>query len=281
MLLAFMICYKAVFAFTGRYWNSLLYRTGFYGKLHHYLSASCRLMLLLIVILILMYLLGQIQVFVRKRKRLPGALVPGLYMLIMSFLTIVIGFAGAEGFRSRSTIVYSSTYFILVAVTEELVYRGVTSDILLNTFLFRCNPYGSEACSQEGRKAIWIATLCSGFIFGLAHLSNMAHAGTVGVLVQMLGAFLMGMVLVAVYYRTANIYAVIVLHAINDLAAAMQVTILQSNQSISDVISGYGMTEILMLIPYAVVLLVILRPSKLDEIWKQWNREMKGSRSII
>ena len=231
-------------------------------------------MLLLMVIIALMFLSDQIYIFAQERKRLPVALVPGMYMLCMSLLSIVTGLTGSEGFQSHRMIAYSSLYFILVAVTEELVYRGVTADLLMQFFLSRCNPCGNDFCDRNGRKAIWTATVCSGLIFGLAHMSNMSHADVAGVLVQMLGAFLMGMVLVAVYYRTSNIYAVIVLHAVNDLAAAMPATILKSDQNISDIISGYGITELLMMIPYAVVLLVIFRPSKLDEIWKRWNVDL-------
>ena len=63
---------------------------------------------------------------------------------------------------------------------------------------------------------------------------------------------------------------------INDIAAAMPVTILKSNQTISDIISGYGLQDILLLIPYIVVLLVILRPSKLESIWSRWMQEQKN-----
>ena len=91
----------------------------------------------------------------------------------------------------------------------------------------------------------------------------------------------MGMVLVAVYYRTANIYAVMILHAFNDIAAAMPVTILHSNQTISDIISGYGLQDVLLLIPYIVVLLVILRPSKLESTWSRWMQEQKNEMTAI
>lgn len=270
-LLAFLVCCKAASAFIQRYWNGLLYRIGLSGKLHPYLSGSGRLILLLLVILILMFLLHQMNIFTRDRRRLPAALIPGLYMIITSLLFIVIGLLGADGFQSKATMICSSLYFILVAVTEELIYRGVTADILLRTFLFRSSLYRRGICGQEDRRAVWEATICSGLIFGLVHMSNMSSASTTGVLVQMLGAFLMGMVLVAVYYRTANIYAVIIMHAVNDIAAAMPVTILKSDQNVSDVISGYGIMQIVSLIPYLIVLLVIIRPSKMEEIWRLWT----------
>ena len=280
-LLAFLICYRLSQMFISKCWNWVIYRAGLHGRLPSYFSSSVQLSLRLLVILFLMYLIGNIHIFTRRRQPLPGALLPGLYLILMSLLSIVNGLMNAEGFQSRSMIVFSITCFILVGITEELVYRGVVADIFLKTFLFRANPSGDRPYDRAGGKAIWSAVICSGLIFGIAHLSNMSHAGVSGVLVQMLGAFLMGMVLVAVYYRTANIYAVMILHAFNDIAAAMPVTILHSNQTISDIISGYGLQDVLLLIPYIVVLLVILRPSKLESTWSRWMQEQKNEMTAI
>ena len=272
-LLAFLICYKLSQMFISKCWNWVIYRAGRHRRLPSYFSGSVQLFLRMLVILFLMYLISNTHIFTRRRRPLPRALVPGLYLLVVSLLSITASLINAEGFQSKRTILFSVTYFILVGITEELVYRGVAADILLKTSLFRANPSGEGTCDHTGRKAIWMAVVCSGLIFGLINISNLSRAGLSGVLVQMLGAFLMGMVLVAVYYRTANIYAVIILHAINDIAAAMPVTILRSEQTIADVISGYGMKDVLLLIPYIAVLLVILRPSKMESIWKLWTRE--------
>ena len=74
-------------------------------------------------------------------------------------------------------------------------------------------------------------------------------------------------------------YAVMILHAVNDIAAAMPVTILQSEQTVSDVISGYGIKDVLLLIPYIVVLLIILRPSQMKHIWNRWMEEQEGDKT--
>ena len=280
-LLVFLICYRISQTLLSKCWNWVIYRAGLHGRLPSYFSSSVQLSLRLLVILFLMYLIGNMHIFTRRRQPLPGALLPGLYLILMSLLSIVNGLMNAEGFQSWSMIVFSITCCILVGITEELVYRGGVADIFLKTFLFRANPSGDRPYDRAGGKAIWSAVICSGLIFGIAHLSNISHAGVSGVLVQMLGAFLMGMVLVAVYFRTANIYAVMILHAVNDIAAAMPVTILKSNQTISDIISGYGLQDVLLLIPYIVVLLVILRPSKLESTWSRWMQEQKNEMTAI
>ena len=281
-LLAFLICYRLLSqTFISKCWKWVIYRAGLQHRLPSYFSASLQLFLRLLVILFLMYLISNMHIFSRRRQLLPSALVPGLYLILMSLLSIVNGLMNAEGFQSRSTILLSIICFILVGIIEELVYRGVAADLLLKTFLFRADPSGCGVYERAGNKVVWSAVICSGLIFGIAHISNMSHADVSGVLVQMLGAFLLGMVLVAVYYRTANIYAVMILHAFNDIAAAMPVTILKSDQTISDVISGYSVSDVLFLIPYILVLLIILRPSKMESIWTRWIQEQRDGTTAI
>ena len=82
----------------------------------------------------------------------------------------------------------------------------------------------------------------------------------------MAGAFVLGMFLTAVYFRSGNIYTVIFLHILNDIVAALPVTILKSDISINDIISGYEAADLTMLIPYIIVLIFLLRPKKLEEI---------------
>ena len=278
-LVVFLIFYRVSQTFLSKCWNWVIYRAGLHRRLPSYFSGSVQLFLRLLVILFLMYLISNMHIFTRRRQPLPGALLPGLYLLLMSLLSIANGLMNAEGFQRRSMILFSITFFILVGITEELVYRGVTADTLLKTLLFRVNPSGDKPYDRASRKAVWSAVICSGLIFSIAHISKISYAGVSGVLVQMLGAFLMGMVLVAVYYRTGNIYAVMILHAVNDIAAAMPVTVLQSEQTVSDVISGYGIKDVLLLIPYIVVLLIILRPSQMKHIWNRWMEEQEGDKT--
>lgn len=84
-----------------------------------------------------------------------------------------------------------SSVVILAPAFEELIYRGV----ILDGFLKRYNPM----------KAIFLSSL----IFGLAHLNPW----------QLIDAFVGGMYIGWIYYRTQSIIACMVIHAVNNLVA--------------------------------------------------------------
>ena len=114
---------------------------------------------------------------------------------------------------------------------------------------------------------VWEAVFISGLLFGLMHGLNLLTAPTLGVIVQMISAVLLGMVIAAIYCRSGNIWVVAAIHAFNDIAAGFPTLVLRSDGGgISGIIGSYGLTHLLSLIPYAVVLIVILRPGKMKEI---------------
>ena len=114
---------------------------------------------------------------------------------------------------------------------------------------------------------VWEAVFVSGLLFGLMHGLNLLTAPTLGVIVQMISAVLLGMVIAAIYCRSGNIWVVAAIHAFNDIAAGFPTLVLRSDGGgISGIIGSYGLTHLFSLIPYAVVLIVILRPGKMKEI---------------
>ena len=114
---------------------------------------------------------------------------------------------------------------------------------------------------------VWEAVFVSGLLFGLMHGLNLLTAPTLGVIVQMISAVLLGMVIAAIYCRSGNIWVVAAIHAFNDIAAGFPTLVLRSDGGgISGIIGSYGLTHLLSLIPYAVVLIVLLRRSKMKEI---------------
>lgn len=246
--------YIAALLWLRRYWPAVAARTGIIA-FHPYLRSSIRQGLLAIFALFLLTVSRQMNIFSRKTVGLRKGLVTSIFLLVVSAGTIIYEMVGADGFQDKGTIVYSTLYFLLVGMTEELIFRGITADLIL-----RRNPDKVKA-----------SVFMSGLIFSLYHAVNFLSADARGVLFQMLGTFLLGMLLTAIYYRTGSIWLVIVLHALNDIAAAFPVTILRSTDKIGDIISGYGWIDILMLLPYLLVLAVLLRKEKRTEIEKMWE----------
>lgn len=279
-LIIAMLIYFACFFAMSRYGDAglaFVARIAGIAVISPYAAASLRLFGILIIMLITCLLIRQMNVFFRRRLSFWRGVFVGSYMFLYSVIGFVSAFSGtissvsgADGasglsaasvFQDRNTILFSVVYFILVGITEELVFRGLTADLLIQ-FFFQKYP---------GKKPVIPAVIISGLIFSAAHSVNLYVADASGVLIQMIAAFFLGMLLTAIYYRTANIYVVMFLHILNDVAAAVPVTILKSDMSITDVISGYGPEALIMLIPYIIVLVFLLRPRKLAEIRQIFN----------
>ena len=249
-----------------------------------YAAAFLQLLGVFVVMLAVCALIRQIHVFYGMRRSCLYGIFLGGYMFLYSAAGIAFELCNAEGLQSWNTIIFSVLYFTLIGVTEELVFRGITADLLMQIFM-RTEPKTKESTSQNTSLAYEAgfnptpAVIISGLIFALSHAMNIRSAEITGVVVQMAGAFVMGMFLTAIYYRTRNIYAVMILHIVNDLAAALPFAILKGGEGagISDVISGYGAAELVMLIPYVVLVMALLRPGRRREILEMWKGENSDS----
>lgn len=212
------------------------------------------------------------------------SLVPGAYILAYALFTLVWNLIAAVqdsvGLQSWLTIVSAILYFIAVGMAEESMFRGVIADLLIRHFLNRPEEAAETASREPAAGAGFLssdaarvraAVVLSGLLFGLIHGVNLQSASVSGVLIQMTGAFVIGMLITAVYFRTKNIWAVIFLHAFNDIAAGLPAAILDLNMDLTDVIDGSDWTTLALLIPYLAALLIVLRPSKLREIVALWR----------
>ena len=262
MITAFVIYLVCIFMME-RYGNAglvLFCRITGIRYMAPYTGAFLKMLGILVVMLIVCLLIHQFGVFYRRRRSFLYGVFVGGYMFLYALWGFFAALSGTREFQDKETVIFSVLYFILVGVTEELVFRGITADLLLQA-LYKKNPGGQPEIA---------AVVISGAVFSLVHALNFRRSGASGVLIQMLGVFVLGMMLTAVYYRTANIYAVMVLHAFNDIAAALPVTFLKSDMSVADVISGYGLKQVWLLIPYLIVLVFLLRKKKRREIRELW-----------
>lgn len=182
-----------------------------------------------------------------------GLLVGG-YFLVMGVYSAVVFMVIYEGERTLRPWYLIAAFVIcmlLVGITEEFLCRGVLAELLLRR-------YGA---TKEG---IWKAVIVSGVLFGLAHLSNLFGAKPVGVLVQCVIAGMMGMAFAAIYFRTGNIWVTVVLHAFIDICAIITGGLYTGE--LAETISGYQPIQLIGVIPYVILLLVLLRKKKMDQI---------------
>ena len=151
---------------------------------------------------------------------------------------------------------------ILVGVAEELVFRGIIAQTLLER-------YGTA------RAGVWKACLVSGVLFGAAHLSNLLGSEPFGVLMQCVFAASLGVMLAAIYFRTGNLWVTVFLHSAMDIAA-MLIGGLYGTTSVAESVSGYDASRLLSVAVYLIPTLFLLRKKKLPEVQLYWGGIVKN-----
>ena len=270
IVLGTFVCYILGFLLLRRYFFAVLWRM---CKILHipyfggYFSSALFELALLIFVLIMMKVTGQIRVLRAPRGTFFRGLFTGGFMIVMAVFAIIsaiISRMDSLAFRGKGTILFSTVLFIFTGMAEEFMFRGITADVVLRRGF---GAVRGEAVAEITPGRVWEAVFISGLLFGLMHGLNLLTAPTLGVIVQMISAVLLGMVIAAIYCRSGNIWVVAAIHAFNDIAAGFPTLVLRSDGGgISGIIGSYGLTHLLSLIPYAVVLIVILRPGKMKEI---------------
>jgi len=107
-------------------------------------------------------------------------------------------------------IVCYVTYMLTIGMAEDFLCRGIMAETLLERF-------------GTGREGVLKASAISSLLFGLIHFMNLLSGASLsGVLLQVLNAFLVGMVFAAIYFRTGNLWTVVLIHAVWDFFSLMQ-----------------------------------------------------------
>lgn len=187
-----------------------------------------------------------------------GGLFCGLYFIVYALLAMALTMLSQAMINPNAQIepgwkiaVYVLT-MMLVGFTEETFFRGVISNLFFE-------KHGKDPAG------VWTAVISTGLIFGLMHLPNALGSDFSGVIVQVFMAAFMGMSLTAVYYRCRNLWALIFIHGFWDVMAAFTAGVFEGGSLTAD-IGSYSVVQCIMAVPYLIVTLVLLRPSKLREI---------------
>lgn len=149
-------------------------------------------------------------------------------------------------------LVFTATMF-LVGWAEELVFRGVILNLLLD-------------CFSKTQKGIVGAILLDGILFGAVHLTNIfSGVSILSACVQAVTAGLLGILFAAVYARSRNIWVVIIAHTLTDFASLMSGGIFGNG----GVIEGINQLSYVNLLAVPILLipcLILLRKSKRKEM---------------
>lgn len=122
----------------------------------------------------------------------PALWVPLITVLVLPFLR---GIKTSDG----STFIYLLIAYALTGFMEEGLMRGLVMRVL--------KPLG-----------VTRSVVLSALLFGLIHIGNLLYRNPAIVLAQMVGAFVHGIGLGAIRWRTNTIWFVVALHGLHDLA---------------------------------------------------------------
>lgn len=150
---------------------------------------------------------------------------------------------------------------ILVGVAEELVFRGIIAQTLLER-------YGTA------RAGVWKACLVSGVLFGAAHLSNLLGSAPFGVLMQCVFAGSLGVLFAAIYFRTGNLWVLVFLHGAQD-AASLLAGGLYGTENMSTAVSSYDSTMLLSVLVYLIPTFFLLRKKKIGEVSLYFGKDIQ------
>lgn len=153
-------------------------------------------------------------------------------------------------------IVYGVFSIVGVGVREECIYRATIQNILAK----------KHANSVKG---IWITVIIGAIIFGLTHVTNIFFGmDPLAVLAQVVSVIFVGLLFGAVYLRSGNIWVLILIHTLTDVASLASSIFLRNisdievmNQQLS-----FSWKKLIVWLFYVGLTAFLLRPSKCKQI---------------
>ena len=198
MLIVFLFVFLVIHLFIGRFLTHNIYNYPF-GK--DLISEA----ILAVLVFIVMLLWHNSYVFTAEHEGLGKSLKYGRYYFIVGTFFLLFTGLLSGGLANWHGVINLLLFCFLIGMYEEFLCRGW----LLNEFLER---YGDSA------KGAWLSIIASGVIFGLLHTINIYTGGmsVSGAIVQVFSATASGIVFGVIYYKSKNIWSVVLLHGFWD-----------------------------------------------------------------
>ena len=174
-------------------------------------------------------ILGMILIFIAKKQyALTEKGKPfSTYWVFSLFRTALMALITPKGaMHPVGEIVLFLVTILLVGVTEELVFRGIVMNILIEGF------------GTDTRFGAIFSVFFGGTLFGAVHLFNMfSGVDPLSAAIQAIGASGIGWMLCALYVRSRNLWVLALMHAIFDISGLI-ITALFGDESLVESISA-------------------------------------------
>lgn len=225
--------------------------------------------LVVVVIMIVLLILTNKTNLLNKKgqgfiKSIPIAAYPVGFIILALVMNISYGLSDNMQINDILTIITYIICMFAVGLSEELCNRAVSALSLLEHF-------------GTNKKGIWTSAIISGVLFGCLHLFNLSYGDPIKVIVQVIAAATTGVLYAAIYFRSGNLWLMVTIHAMHDIAAAARFGIFNGG-NVTAMLASEGTTALLGLItviPQVIAAIYLLRDKKIGEVKTTWS-EIKG-----
>ena len=210
-----------------------------------------------IVLLILVCVMHKKDIFKNKSKGFFGTFTTAGVEFIPIGLSVLNFFLNVMGEKiiSPIDIALMCTEMLFVGITEELISRG----LVLGFF--------HDAFGSSTKKGAYMTAICSGMVFGCFHLLNLINTtNRTAIYAQVIANVCTGFLWGAVYLRKRNIFALMLLHTVSDIAAMVSSGYLTGKKDVSAAIDSTSPLVMIVAAIYVVAGIYVLRDEKMHYI---------------
>ena len=147
----------------------------------------------------------KIKIGIKKDALLKGVFWHGLTAMIFCAAMLVFNYEAPERsvLGALPILLYYALVNFCIGMFEEALCRG----LLFNSF---------KAFFGDNKKGVYLSSFLSAFLFGALHLGNLNGNNTLATLTQVIYATFFGIFFAAIYYRTGNLLACMIIHGAVD-----------------------------------------------------------------
>ena len=166
--------------------------------------------ILIIVPVAIVFLFGFSSAF--KKGSFWRGIICGLPLILSQVMSLFFFFSENVGnpsvdWKPWYLIVYSVFTIVGVGIREECIYRATIQNIIAKKHV-------------NSVKGIWLTAIISSFLFGLTHMTNILKGGNpLSIITQSISAAFLGLLFSAIYLRSGNIWSLVFIHTLTDVAS--------------------------------------------------------------
>ncbi len=204
----------------GRVINSVVYASMLNGKYMIYATSEFVVFILSIILLKI-----RKKSYIFKERKIPftKSVETCLPIVILSIIVLFSNAGQLIGTKiNTSNLVSLIVYVILIGLFEEIFFRGIIENELLEKY-------------SSNKKEVIVSIIISGVIFGTVHLTNLlAGQDLLTTMMQFVQTMAIGILFGTVYYKTRNIWAMIFIHSFYDFSVLLSEVNLITNCGYAD-----------------------------------------------